>query len=45
MLLPAGTVRPAMLTEGLFVFWYVANRAVDPPTLVGCDATGTVIAE
>ncbi|WBB51189.1 hypothetical protein O3597_12265 [Verrucosispora sp. WMMA2044] len=45
LLLSDGTVRPAILTEGLFVFWYVANRTIDPPTLVGYDATGTVIAE
>ncbi|GAB3513274.1 hypothetical protein [Phytohabitans suffuscus] len=40
-----GTTRPAALAEGQFFFWYLADERVDPPTLVGYDATGTVVAE
>ena len=40
-----GTTRPALLAEGQFFFWYLANERVDPPTLVGYDAAGRVVAE
>jgi hypothetical protein len=43
--LPDGTERPAVQAEGLFFFWYLANEAVNPPALVGYDATGKVVAE
>jgi hypothetical protein len=43
--LPDGTVRPAVQAEGLFFFWYLATETVDPPTLVGYDAAGKVVAE
>lgn len=40
-----GSVRPALYAEGMFFFWYLANDDVDPPTLVGYDAAGNVVAE
>ncbi|GAA4443269.1 hypothetical protein [Phytohabitans houttuyneae] len=43
--LPGGSVRPALFAEGLFFFWYEAIPDVAPPTLVGYDAAGAVVAE
>jgi hypothetical protein len=43
--LPDGSVRPAPLAEGHFFFWYEANAHVAPPTLIGYDAAGKVVAE
>jgi hypothetical protein len=40
-----GSVRPALLAEGQFFFWYEADDRVAPPTLVGYDAAGKVVAE
>lgn len=40
-----GTVRPVLEAEGLFFFWYLADAHVDPPTLVGFDAAGNVVAQ
>jgi hypothetical protein len=40
-----GTMRPALLAEGQFFFWYLADERVDPPTLVGYDAAARVVAE
>jgi hypothetical protein len=35
-----GSVRPVALAEGQFFYWYLADRQVDSPTLVGYDAAG-----
>ena len=43
LLFPDGTVQPVLYAEGQFFLWYVANDRVDPPTLVGYDAAGTVV--
>jgi hypothetical protein len=43
--LPDGTVRPAVHAEGMFFYWYLANDHVDPPTLVGYDAAGNIVAQ
>jgi hypothetical protein len=43
--LPDATARPAVRAEGLFFFWYLANETVNPPTLVGYDAAGKIVAE
>jgi hypothetical protein len=40
-----GSVRPTIFAEGLFFFWYKAEPGVAPPTLVGYDAAGAVMAE
>ncbi|AVT33662.1 hypothetical protein C6361_34185 [Plantactinospora sp. BC1] len=40
-----GTTRSALLAEGQFFFWYLADERVDPPTLVGYDAAGRAVAE
>lgn len=34
------TARPALLAEGQFFYWYLANDRVDLPTLVGYDIAG-----
>lgn len=38
-----GTVRPAASAEGMFFFWYLADRRVDSPVLVGYTADGRVL--
>ena len=43
--LPDGTVRRAVRAEGMFFVWYFASDSVKPPTLVGYDAAGRILAE
>lgn len=44
LLLPDGTVRAAVPAQGQFFLWYLADRRVDSPVLVGYDSAGHVVA-
>jgi hypothetical protein len=40
-----GSVRPALVAEGMFFFWYRTEAGVALPTLVGYDAAGKKVGE